>query len=496
MFLFIAKYEWLLLKANKMLLLLAGILVAVLFFALYEGSKRVAFQQETLTQLAAQEKSDYQLYRAQIASAKSGQHFDGGHFGDPTNPFYFGNRMGARYAALLPGPLAILSSGQSDVYPYYYKVTLSKKQALYHNEEPENPQILFNGRFDVSFVIIFLLPLLIIGFTYNVYASEKEGGTLLLLMAQNTPVQGLIACRFLFRYLLFNVFFTLLLVTGLLLFNGKLVAAGTQFLTIVGLTWLYTALWFSLSYWVNSFKKSSGFSATALTGAWLLLVLVVPSLISAVTDAVHPLPSRLALITQTRAVSDSIAKNKTVYSRFLEEHPEFKPAAADPKDRNPATLRSRIEVEMAMEGEKAKFAAVIAEREALVNRYRFFSPAIFVQQNLNEAVGTNDETYAAFDKNVVAFQQSFRAYFAPLVYRQEKFTTAHVDGVPVFFPSPAVGVTSTASWINMAFLFFVSAIVLALAWLNWKEKKREVRSFANTTEPAYTKIIVEKKEQV
>jgi ABC-2 type transport system permease protein len=268
----------------------AGSITAfVLFFALFEGHRRVSFQRETLAQVSLQEKTDYARYRQQIAAANQGQHFDGGHFGDPSNPFYFGNRMGARYAVLPPDAMAILSAGQSDMYPYYYKITLSKKQALYHSEDPENPQILSSGRFDVSFVIIFLLPLLVIGFTYNVYASEKEAGTLLLLMAQNVPVEKVVACRFVVRYLLFSLYFNALLLAGLALFGVSLTASFSEAATMVAITLLYTAFWFALSYWLNSFKKTSGFTATALTGAWLLAVFIIPSIISTVVDTLHPL---------------------------------------------------------------------------------------------------------------------------------------------------------------------------------------------------------------
>ncbi|HZH36859.1 MAG TPA: DUF3526 domain-containing protein [Flavisolibacter sp.] len=479
MLLFIAKYEWLLLKANRMLLLLAAITAFVLFFALIEGHRRVSFQRETLAQVSLQEKTDYARYRQQLAAANQGQHFDGGHFGDPSNPFYFGNRMGARYAVLPPDAMAILSAGQSDMYPYYYKITLSKKQALYHSEDPENPQVLSSGRFDVSFVIIFLLPLLVIGFTYNVYGSEKEAGTLLLLMAQNVPVEKVVACRFVVRYLLFSLYFNALLLAGLALFGVSLAASFSEAAMMVAITLLYSAFWFALSYWLNSFKKTSGFTATALTGAWLLAVFIVPSIISTVVDALHPLPSRLRLITQSRNISDSLAKKGNSLSRFLEEHPEFKPAAQDPKDRNANTLRTRLETEVVMEKEKAAFAAVTEKRRALVNNYRFFSPALFVQQDLNMAAGTNDEQYLGFDKQASAFQQRFRRYFEPLVYRQERFSVNLLDNVPLFLPAQKAAFRPFASTAGTDMLFLsalIAVLVLAAHQNRPGNKKQQQRN--------------------
>jgi len=459
MFLFIVKYDWLSLRANRLLLLLATITAFILLFALYDGYQRVAFQQRTLAEIQVQQQMDHQKYEKQIADIKPGKHFDGGHFGDPTNPFYFGNRMGAQYAVLPPAPLAIISTGQSDMYPYYYKVTLSKKQALYHNEELENPQVLFNGRFDVSFVVIFLLPLLIIAFTYNLYAAEKENGTLPLLMAQNMSVGTMIAYRSLFRYFLFNVYFTALLLAGIACFGG--LGAGSSIGVVIGIIWLYTGFWFALSYLVNSFKKHSGFSATALTGVWLLLVLIIPTVISTVTDVVYPMPSRLELIAQTRDINDSIAKNNNALNRFLEDHPEFKPAVADLKDRNPNTLRNRIEAEMMVEKIKAGYYATAQKREALINNYRFLSPAIFMQQLLNKAAGTNDGRYQNFNEQVGQYQQTFRDYFEPMVYRQQKFTTVNLKNVPRFVPQQTLSaILDRASLNNVIFLACMIGLVL------------------------------------
>lgn len=434
MFFFILRYEWLSLRANKLLLILAAIIFFITFFALYDGYSRIEFQKNAIKEISHQQKADYVKYRQQIANAKSGQHFDGGHYGDPTNPFYFGNRMGAQYAVLEPAPLSIISTGQSDIYPYYFKVTLSKKQALYHSEELENPRILFNGRFDLSFVIIFLLPLLIIAFTYNVYSSEKENGTLSLLLTQNTPVKKIISYRFLIRYLLFNIYFTVITLTGLIYFGVNISETITGIAGMMAMVWSYTAFWFALSLLVNMLKTSSGFSASALTGAWLMLVLIIPTAISSVVDMVHPMPSRLDLITATRNTSDSISKNKNILNRFFEDHPEFKPANADPADRNPVTLRNRIELELATEKLKSVYRQVADRREAIVRKYRFLSPAIFIQQQFNKTAGTDDERYKDFDRRVLSYQQQFRNYFGPLVYRQEKFTVAHLDGVPPFIP--------------------------------------------------------------
>ena len=59
MFLFLLQYEWLSLRANKLLMLLAAIIFFITLFALYDGYSRVHFQRNTIQQIQEQQKADY-----------------------------------------------------------------------------------------------------------------------------------------------------------------------------------------------------------------------------------------------------------------------------------------------------------------------------------------------------------------------------------------------------------------------------------------------------
>ncbi|AQG80193.1 DUF3526 domain-containing protein [Spirosoma montaniterrae] len=473
MFRHITRYDFLALRANRLLLIVPGLLSAFVLIALWTGWQRTTFQRDTLAAIAQQERADYAHFRQQIAQAKPGQHFDGGHFGDPTNPFYFGNRMGARYATLPPYALALTSVGQGDLYPYYYKLTLSKRQALYHSEELENPRVLFNGAFDLSFVIIYLLPLLIIAFTYNLVSSEREQGTLALLLTETAPLSQVAGYRYMFRYVLINGLFSMLVVSGLLLFGVPLGQAVGEVAYLLLLTALYSAFWFALSFLVNSFGRESGYNAALLVGLWLGFVLLIPTVLAVCVDSVHPMPSRIDLITQSRDAADELAKDKGTVARFYEEHPEFTPKTApDPKDRTVQMLRSRLEVELAMEGVLEQFAQRMAERQAMVSRYRFLSPAVFMQQSLNDVAGTGESRYADFERQVTDYHAAFRNYFAPLVYRMEKFTPAHLDRVPKFrYVAPGGLLFTPANWQNLLYLVVATLGCITLATIRIRQIK-------------------------
>jgi ABC-2 type transport system permease protein len=432
MFLHVSKYDWLSLRANRSFYVIIALMSGLVWFSLWVGVKRIAFQQETLQKIATQQQADYEKYRKLISDINAGMHFDGGHFGDPTNPFYFGNRMGAQYASLPPAPLAIISVGQSDLMPYYYKITLSKRQALFHSEELENPQVLYNGHFDLAFVIVFLLPLLIVALSYQIISSEREQGTLPLLLSENVSLRTIAGYRYLFRYLLFHVLLTLFIVIGLLLAGVSLIANADRLFALLIAVWIYGAFWFSVAYLVNSIGHSSGINAAILVSIWLLLMVFVPALLSVWVNRVYPMPSRIALIAQSRQIADELAKNKDALQRFYEEHPELKPVQANPQDRTASMLFSRLQVELSMEKEREAFTLQAAARRQMVNRYRLFSPSIIMIELLNEIASTGETVYSDFDKQVAAYHSRFRDYFAPLVFRQEKFGVAQLEGVPKF----------------------------------------------------------------
>ena len=69
-------------------------------------------------------------------------------------------------------------------------------------EEISNPERLVNGSIDFSFLIIFLLPILLIILTYNISGLEKDLKFEKLIAIQSTSLSKWILFRFLFYVIL------------------------------------------------------------------------------------------------------------------------------------------------------------------------------------------------------------------------------------------------------------------------------------------------------
>ena len=62
-----------------------------------------------------------------------------------------------------------------------------------------SPRKLLVGHFDLLFVMVYGYPLLIIALTYNLLATEREEGTLALVLAQPIRLRTLVAAKIALR---------------------------------------------------------------------------------------------------------------------------------------------------------------------------------------------------------------------------------------------------------------------------------------------------------
>ena len=186
----------------------------------------------------------------------------------------------------------------------------------------ESPLNLMVGRFDLAFVVIYLLPLLVLALSFNVLSEEREQGTLALTLSQPVSARGVVAAKLAFRALLAVGMVLGVSLVGLLV-TGGFGAPGRILLWCAAVV-AYALFWFVLAAWVNGLRRSSAWNATVLVGAWLVLVVVLPAAINIAAGLLHPLPSRVQMITaQREASNEAVNRRSELLARYLEDHPEM-----------------------------------------------------------------------------------------------------------------------------------------------------------------------------
>lgn len=467
MFLHIIRYEWIILKANRTLAVIVGLMAVFVAFAAWTGHSRVQLQQQTIAQIDRVETGSITKNKALVAELeRTGKPFTGNSHRDPTAPYTVASSRGNRYIHKQPNALAVVSVGQSDLHPYYYKFAFAKKQALYHGEEIENASILYNGSFDLSFVLIYLLPLLIIALTYNLLSSERERGTLFLLMSSRVSLRNIIVSKYLFRFLLLTaallIFVTMaLFLTGVSMSNNG-ASVGFLLLLIV----CYSAFWFALSFWVNSLGHNTGFNAATLIGVWLVLGLVLPTVLNVIVTAMHPMPSRIDLIAETREASDDAKKEgEQKMSQYYGDHPELLPKGkpVNYKDFAIGSVRATLAVEAAIQPFEAQFEVQHLKQQQLISMYRFLSPMVFMQQSLNEVAGTSDGAFRVFQADVARQHGAYRNFFMQKIFRQEGFKSTDYDKIPAFkYVLPVFQFFTTTNLVNLFCLLILVGLLGSL----------------------------------
>jgi len=249
-----------------------------------------------------------------------------------TAPGALGFSVLANPAVLPPASLGPLAVGQSDLLPAHYPITARGAHTFLTQQELDNPLRLALGNFDVAFVIVWLLPLVIIALSFNLVSGERERGVLAMSVAAGASITDLIAAKFAARVL--SVLAALTIgILGAALVTRVPIASATDALALAGV-WLgaalYALIWFALALWVNSKLRNSDQNATILAGAWLAFVIIAPALTNLAAVTAFAPPSRVTLTTELREASEAADRAAAAdRDQYFFDHPDMQGGEMD-----------------------------------------------------------------------------------------------------------------------------------------------------------------------
>ena len=348
----------------------------------------------------------------------------------PRNPYSVGSSQG-KLVILSQGPLTAFAIGQSDLHSAALKVSVAGVRSATPSVTLENPFKLLVGHFDLSFVFLYMYPLLIIALMFGLTSMERESGLLRMILSQSieltTLVEGKIAAR------------VLILGGGIVIGTGVLwLIVGTEGTLYRWVLWVlvayaYGAFWIGLCVFVDSRIKAAATSAMVLAGCWLALAVVMPALISFFATSLYPVPSRMEYITAMRTES-TVAQQQGAESlaRFFEDHPEIAPVSDD--DANFAMLRVAREEQIAeqLAPLDARFEEQRTRQQTFISRIGYLSPTVLAHQAFMDIAGTGQNRYSVFLEEAHAFQETWKAHFVPRYFADVAFRAADYEDLPSF----------------------------------------------------------------
>jgi ABC-2 type transport system permease protein len=90
------------------------------------------------------------------------------------------------------------------------------------------------------------------------------------------------------------------------------------------------------------------------------------------------------------------------------------------------------EMERRMQPIRDRFERQIAGQQAFIDRYRFLSPTILLQNTLRDLAGTGRGRYQDFLSQVEAYRQNWRGFFQARIFLLPPMTSSNYDQIPRF----------------------------------------------------------------
>jgi ABC-2 type transport system permease protein len=384
-------------------------------FALAHGTTVIGRQQAAIAESPRLQIEEHRRVFAPLAPSASA--------GDQLYYLFFHTvREPSRWA-----PLAI---GQRDVQAFNLKIRLLALQGQLYDVDLGNPLLASFGAFDLAFVLVVLVPLLVIALAGNVYAAEVEAGTWSLVRSQPVRVWRLLLLKYLIRA-------GCVLAPIVLLYVGATVWLGLPldrtWWTVAAAILLYVLLWIGVAAGIGALRRSTDFNVLALLGVWVTWTALGPALVNVAAAARFPLPEALELTVLQRqgyhgAWDEPLPE---VMEAFYGRYPEWRSIPV-PGDRysNAWYYAMQQRGDDAARQAAAAYRRGLEERDRWVARWSWLLPPAALQRLLTAAAGTDLRAYLAYLDSVSAYHEQLKAHFFPVIFHEKTIADVDWAGVP------------------------------------------------------------------
>ncbi len=431
-----------LLLRSRLALLVLALLVAVLALAVANGRALLAEQIAARSAAAAEIAEASNKLQEQLAKGAP-----------PEEAVFLPLRVRTAVIAQLP-PLVDASAGRA---PFEASTATgglrARADTMFRRTSLENPERLARGQLDLGFVAVVIAPLMLIALGAGLFTADRDSGAARLVLAQAGGVGTLLLARSLPR--LAVVTLPILLALLLLLLTGPDLPGRMQAALIWALIALASlAAWWAAVLLVNSLKITSETAALGLVALWALFTLVMPALIAANAQLVHPAPSRFAEIAAARSAEINAS------TTWETDHPDLASGEAEARRASVARMVGiNARVEAAVTPVSARFAEALAAQQALASRLAFLSPPLIASDAMARASGTDLAASQAYRAAAASHLAEVKASLGAVIAGDGNLTTQRLAALPGFTPPPA----SAPPWPALAWLLALAGLATLAA---------------------------------
>ncbi len=361
------------------------------------------------------------------------------YFVNPASPAVAGGAggSGGSYAVLPPGMLGALATGQDDLHPPYLRAALRPMYELTERYEIENPAFSSFVRFDPAFVFVLMLPLYLLVVSRDLFAAERECGTLALLASEGVSLPLLAVSRLTVRLC------AAIAVCGVCVFaalatSRSVSGASAYWPVCFGLLLvlcLYTLFWLLAALVVNLWLSSAATASLSLLTLWIAVVIVWPGVLSLVSSALYPAPSRIAMVqAYRRASAAATTAGDRSLAGYFHDHPELSGESSDSpmSDYYATSVAVQDVTETKVRPVLAAFEQERNKRDRWITAFSRFSPATTMQMAMEDAAGSGDRRYWGFLNQFQEFLVRWRQFFVPRIFQKTPMDATAYAQIPIF----------------------------------------------------------------
>lgn len=315
--------------------------------------------------------------------------------------------------------LAALNIGLRDINPSIQGVTIRNLEEQKNNSDFFNPANVAVGNFDFSFVLVFLFPLVIIAFCYNLISEDQEKGTWKLLSVQSSNLRRLIDHKILIRLIAVTSVYFILLIIALLYINIPLDTAFIIF-SISGS--LYIIFWFALCRWIIGYQRSSSWNALAMVIFWMGMNFIVPMTGNMLIQKIYPVKEGLkAQIEQREGYHNKWDEDKApTMQKFHKIYPQFRKYNATNENGSFIWYYAMQHLgDVESSGSSTQYHAKMERRNNAAICLRYLLPNIHTQLIQSKLAKTGMENQLNYAQGLKQFHEHQRLYFYPYIFQNQ-----------------------------------------------------------------------------
>jgi ABC-2 type transport system permease protein len=219
-----------------------------------------------------------------------------------------------------PSPLSLFCTGLEDYLPDKVITSRDGNYSFERKWGVNNPVSLLTGKIDFLFIIAYIMPLLVFALTSNTVSSEKENGTLRLILANGISRWKLIAAKVMGPFALISICYLTGIVLGILLlrilhtsidFSNGIVG---HMLVIFLLTLLFLFTLVNIGVFISILSKNTFLSMITGLLVYVAFSLIIPKLSPMLAQIIYPVKSL-----QVHNTEMDISRNEIITRRENEK---------------------------------------------------------------------------------------------------------------------------------------------------------------------------------